>query len=59
MRKMFFIALFSIIASDVFAGTINGAVCTKNGRTIQTSDNIHDFMKVNKANGWNCRYTRD
>ena len=58
MKKLLFIALFMVVASDAFA-TISGAVCTKNGRTIQTSDDIHGFMKENKANGWDCRYIRD
>ena len=59
MKKILLVALFSMIASNVFAGTITGAVCTKNGQTIQTSDDIHGFMKTNKANGWDCRYIRD
>ncbi|MCR5506890.1 MAG: hypothetical protein K6F04_03520 [bacterium] len=59
MKKLFIVALFSIIASDVFAGTISGAECTKGGQTIRTTDDIHGFMKTNKANGWKCRYTRD
>ena len=59
MKKILLFALFSVIASNVFAGTITGARCTKNGQTIQTSDDIHGFMKANKAAGWNCQYIRD
>ena len=59
MKKLILVALFAIVASDVFAGTISGAECTKNGQTIRTTDDIRGFMKENKANGWKCRYLRD
>ena len=59
MKKILFITLLTLISSNVFAGTITGAVCTKNGQTIRTNDDIYGFMKENQANGWNCQYTRD
>lgn len=59
MKKILLVALLTLLSTNVFAGTITGAVCTKNGQTIRTSDDIFGFMKENQAKGWNCQYTRD
>ncbi|MBR4316606.1 MAG: hypothetical protein IKP65_06570 [Alphaproteobacteria bacterium] len=60
MKKILLVTLLTVIANtDVFAGTISGAECTKNGQVIRTTDDIHGFMKANKAAGWKCKYTRD
>lgn len=59
MKKILLIALLTVLSSNAFA-SITGAVCTKGGRTIYSNgtDGIYEFMKENKANGWNCQYLR-